>query len=100
MFIINELYSKNPYLLQEFLHLENWAWGCRGMKAKIKLVGGILGGTELSGIEARAEGAVFFQTEVLTETIDEPSPHRAGRQARFLRLHQPGPHCFPYPGIP
>lgn len=57
-----------------------------------------MGGTELSGTEARAEGAVFFQTEVLTETTDEPSPHKAGRLAWFLRLHQPGPHCFPYPG--
>lgn len=51
------------------------------MKAKIKLVGGILGGTELPGIEARAEGAVFFQTEVLTETADELSLHRAGTLA-------------------
>lgn len=71
MFIINDLYSKNPYLLQEFLHLVNWAWGCRGMKGKIKLVGGILGGTELSGIEARAEGAVFFQKSWHTGTISE-----------------------------
>ena len=30
-------------------------------------------------------------------SFSKPSPNRAGRQAPYLRHHQPGSHCLPHP---
>ena len=60
-------------------------------------------GAEVYGIRARTRGVVwgggggFSQIEVLAEaTVPFLSPpHRAGRQAAYLRLHQLGSQCVP-----
>lgn len=63
----------------EFMLPEFQCWGISSKGSRV-----IPGGTELSGIWTRTEGADFFQTEVLEEAmalLRSPHPHRANRWA-------------------
>ena len=53
----------------------------------------------MSGIRVRAGEQQLSPSQKCWQRplFDEPFPHKDSRQAPYLRLHQPGYHCFPHP---